>query len=126
MSQQLTWLTYTTFFTAVLWVPYILEAFITHGIMGTMGNPQDRKKASSPWAVRAKAAHANAVENLIIIAALVLIAEFARVDVASYVMIYFFARIVHAIVYALGIPGLRTVCFLTGFAMQVMIFVALI
>lgn len=125
MSSQLMWLAYTTIFTAVLWVPYILDCFIKSGIMGTLGNPQDRTNAPSAWATRLKAAHYNAVENLAVTGILVIIAELVSADVSFYAMVYFFSRVIHSIVYAIGLPAVRTVCFLVGFAMQVLIFTQL-
>jgi uncharacterized MAPEG superfamily protein len=122
MSAQLTWLAYTTLLTSVLWIPYILDSFIQRGIMGTLSNPQDQTKPLSSWAVRFKAAHYNGVENLVIFAILVIIAEYRSIDVSQYAQIYFLARVGHPIVYAAGIPGLRTLLFLTGFAMQILIF----
>lgn len=66
-------------------------------------------------------AHANAVENLAVFATLVLVAEAAgRADAAvgTAAVVYFWARVVHALAYALAVPGLRTPAFGVGFAAQ--------
>jgi len=126
MSAQLTWLAYITIMTAFFWVPNILDSFLKRGIMGTLGNPQDQSKPLSAWAIRAKAAHYNAVENLVIVAVLILIAEIRGADVSTLAMVYFFARLGHFAVYTAGIPAARTVLFLTGWALQILIFCAIL
>jgi uncharacterized MAPEG superfamily protein len=66
-------------------------------------------------------AQANAVENLVVFAPLVLTAQLAGVHsaaTATACMIYFYARLAYAIVYTAGIPVLRTVIFLISFAAQ--------
>ena len=63
------------------------------------------------WAGRAKRAHLNMVENLVLFAALVLIAVVSQKTTAltaTGAAIFFWARLVFAIVYLIGIPWLRT------------------
>lgn len=60
---------------------------------------------------RAKRAHLNMIENLVLFAALVLIAVVAQKTTpltALGAMVFFWARLVFAIVYLAGIPWLRT------------------
>ncbi len=124
MNTELTWLTLTILMTAVFWIPYILDRFVKRGIMGTLDNPSLDANPQSAWAERAKAAHYNGVENLVIFAPLVLIANAAGVTggiVATAAITYFWARLAHFVVYVFGIPGLRTLAFLGGFAAQVMV-----
>jgi uncharacterized MAPEG superfamily protein len=69
-----------------------------------------------------KAAHSNAVENLVVFAALVLVAQDAGVSNNATVMacmIYFWARVVHFITYTFAIPWVRTLAFSVGFVCQV-------
>lgn len=120
MSTELTYLVWVTVLTMVLWVPYVLDRFATRGIADTVGYPSD-PKPQARWAQRLMSAHRNAVENLVVFAALVLAAEAAGAtnDVtATASMVYFWARLAHAIVYALGIPWLRTLAFTAGFLCQ--------
>ena len=73
----------------------------------------------APWAERLKKAHYNAVENLVVFAALVLILNAADISNATTVMacqIFFWARLVHLLVYTLGIPWLRTLSFVVSWA----------
>jgi uncharacterized MAPEG superfamily protein len=63
------------------------------------------------WAGRAKRAHLNMIENLVLFAALVLIAAVANkanATTALGAMIFFWARLAYAIIYVIGIPWLRT------------------
>ncbi|MGY1424141.1 MAPEG family protein [Lysobacter sp. A289] len=123
MSTELLYLTLVAAFTAVLWVPYILNRFAVWGLSNTVGYPSNPKPQSS-WAVRLLKAHANAVENLVVFAALVLIADAAGVSNSITVgacVVYFWARVVHAIAYAFALPWLRTLAFVAGFFAQVAI-----
>jgi uncharacterized MAPEG superfamily protein len=128
MSAELTYLTWTVGLTAILWVPYILNMIMVRGLMDAVGYPEDPAPLS-PWAARLKAAHYNAVENLVLFAALVLIAHLTQMTndtTALAVMIYFWARVVHAVAYTLAIPFVRTLAFAVGFVANVMILLQLI
>ena len=71
-----------------------------------------------------KAAHANAVENLVIFAALVLAAHAANVSNAATVFacaLYFLARIVHWFAYTAALPSARTLAFTGSFIAQMIL-----
>ena len=72
MSQEFFWLALTVAMTGLIWVPYILDRVATRGLMGTLANPGPELPQQSDWAERMKAAHYNAVENLVVFAPLVL------------------------------------------------------
>ena len=68
-----------------------------------------------------KAAHANAVENLVVFAALVLAAGIAGVSNGATMFaaaLYFWSRLVHAIAYTFAVPWVRTLAFTGGFVAQ--------
>ena len=120
METELLYLVLVTTLTALIWVPYILDRIKVWGIADTVGYPV-HPKPQSPWAIRMKAAHANAVENLVIFAALVLAAQVAGVSngaTAAACMIYFWARVVHVLAYTFAVPWVRTLAFAVGFACQ--------
>ena len=122
MKPELAYLTWITVVTALLWVPYILDRFVAWGIPDTVGYPQN-PKPQAPWATRIKAAHANAVENLVVFAALVLVANALGISngvTQMAAMIYFWSRIVHVVAYTFAVPWVRTLGFLGGFAAQMM------
>jgi len=79
MKTELMYLVWVTTLTAVIWIPYILDRIAVWGLMDTVGYPAN-PKPQSPWAQRMMAAHANAVENLVVFAALVLAAHVAGVS----------------------------------------------
>jgi uncharacterized MAPEG superfamily protein len=120
MTIELDYLAMVSALTAVLWVPYILNRLAVRGLTDTVGYPEDPKPQSA-WATRLQRAHGNAVENLVVFAALVLVAHLAGVSNETTVFaakMYFWARVVHAISYTLAWPWVRTLAFAAGFASQ--------
>ena len=123
MKTELQYLVYVTVFTGLLWVPYILDRIATRGLIDAVGYPEN-PKSQSPWAQRLLKAHLNAVENLVIFAALVLAAVAAGVSnsvIAGSCVVYFWARVVHAIAYTFAVPWIRTLAFAAGFFAQMAI-----
>jgi uncharacterized MAPEG superfamily protein len=101
------------------------------GIARPLGNPKPSDiDEQSAWAARAKHAHVNAVENLVVFAPLALLAVHAGIGAAPRVTgacaTYFFARLGHYILYVTGMPVVRTVAFLAGFGAQVVVLIALL
>jgi uncharacterized MAPEG superfamily protein len=128
MTKELFWLTLTVILTGILWIPYILDRCMVRGLWGAMDNPSPRAKPQSPWAQRLYFAHTNAVENLVIFAPLVLILDAMDRSTQSTAIacaVYFWARVAHVIVYALGIPVLRTLAFTVGFLAQAVLVLAI-
>src|SRR5665213_4216709 len=128
MTKELMWLTLTVILTGVLWIPYILDRILVRGLMGAMANPSRNDKPQAAWAQRLYFAHTNAVENLVIFAPLVLILDaqgHSTQSTAIACAVYFWARLAHVIIYALGIPVLRTLAFAAGFVAQVALVLAI-
>ena len=120
MKTELQYLTYVAVLTGLLWVPYVLDRFRVRGIPDTVGYP-DNPRPQSLWARRLMKAHDNAVENLVVFAALVLAANAAGISggvVATAAIVYFWARLAHVIAYALALPWVRTLAFTVGFFAQ--------
>jgi uncharacterized MAPEG superfamily protein len=127
MTKELLWLTLTVILTGLLWIPYMIDRAKVRGFMGAMDNPSRNDKPQSPWAQRMYFAHTNAVDNLVIFAPLVLILDdigYSSQWTVIACAVYFWARLAHAIVYAMGIPVLRTLAFLVGFAAQAVLALA--
>jgi uncharacterized MAPEG superfamily protein len=127
MTPELFWLTLTVILTGLLWVPYVLNRTAIRGLGGAMANPTRNAAPHSEWATRLMFAHDNAVENLIVFAPLVLI--LAQIDYSTKwtvyaCAVYFWSRVVHLIVYTLGLPVFRTLAFLVGFFAQVVLALA--
>lgn len=120
MSVELSYLALVAGLTAIMWVPYILNLIMVRGLLDAVGYPADPKPLA-PWASRMKAAHANAVENLVVFAPLVLVVEIAGVNNGTTALactLYLWARVVHFGAYTLAIPWVRTVAFVAGFLCQ--------
>jgi len=120
MTVELQYLVLVTALTAVLWIPYILNRIAVRGLLEAVGYPENPKPVA-PWARRLQSAHANAVENLVVFAALVLVAHAAGVSNETTVFacqMYFWARLVHVLAYTLALPWVRTLAFAAGFAGQ--------
>ncbi len=128
MTSELTSLTWVVTLNAVMWIPYILNTIMVRGMADAVGYPEAPKPLSG-WATKMKAAHYNAVENLVVFAALVLTANVAGVSNDVTVLackIYFWARIVHLLAYTLSVPWVRTLAFAAGWACQVALILQLL
>ena len=118
MTTELYWLTLTVLMTSVFWVPYILDRIAVRGLWPAISDREPETDGEhSLWAKRMIKAHENAVENLAVFAPAVLIAH--AINVSTLVTqwaaaIYFFARLVHFIVYSAGVPLVRTIAFAVG------------
>jgi uncharacterized MAPEG superfamily protein len=80
------------------------------GLPTLAGNREDLPDMVG-WAGRARRAHLNMIENLVLFAALVLITAIsgkANATTAMGAMIFFWARLAYAVIYLIGIPWLRT------------------
>jgi uncharacterized MAPEG superfamily protein len=98
------------------------------GLPKLAGN-RDGLSPMSGWVGRAQRAHLNMLENLVLFAPLVLIADIASRNNAATglgAQIFFWARLVYAVVYVIGIPWLRTTIWGISVAGMVMIFMQLL
>jgi uncharacterized MAPEG superfamily protein len=72
----LQWLALTALMTGIMALPYVVGRIGAIGLGGAMANPSEELAAKEPlWVRRGKAAHYNAVENLVVFATLVLVAQ---------------------------------------------------
>lgn len=81
------------------------------------------------WAGRATRAHRNMAENLLLFAPLVIVAVLANKTNSTTLLgaqLFFWARLVHAFVYLIGIPWLRTGVWAVSVIGLIMIFSQLI
>ena len=123
MKTELLYLALVTAFTGLLWVPYILDRIAVRGVIDAVGYPEN-PKPQSPWARRLMKAHANAVENLAVFATLVLVAHAMNLSNGTITLacvVYFWARVVHALAYTFAVPWVRTLAFTVGFFAQAVI-----
>jgi len=128
MKLELFWLAMTAILTGLLWIPYILDRIGQRGLMGAMANPSPRDKSHSPWATRLLFAHQNTVENLVVFAVLVLVLNEMDYSTPATVLAagtFFWSRLAYVVIYALGIPVLRTIAFAIGFVAQAVLALAI-
>lgn len=128
-TSELYSLTVITAATALMWVPYVVARMTTHGVMRAIGTPGPGYPADPPWADRARRAHLNAIENLAVFAPLVLVAAIVEVSTRATILsaqIYVAARIAHYLLYAAGVPVVRTIAFFVGACATLVIAAALL
>ena len=123
MTTELAMLTWVTALTILLWIPYILAHIMNVGLLPTLTYKSDGTPLPA-WAARAKKAHANAIENLVPFAVLVLVAhqlDISNIATTSAAVAYFWLRLAHFITYTANIPFGRTVTFAGAWGAQLCI-----
>lgn len=129
MTTDLRYLAFTALLTGALWIPYIIAQVTTNGPLAPANYVDPAKRPLPLWGQRADRAYLNAVESFAPFAALVLVAHVAgKADAmtAFWAACFFWLRLVHAIVYLLAVPYIRTIVFTLGFVAVVGIFVEVI
>jgi len=124
-SYVVSMLAYSAFLCLVLWIPYILSAIQTRGLASVVGYPTGEYGDLPDWAQRTRRAHVNLVENLVPFSALILIAHLggeASGATAFGAALFFWARLLQAIVHIAGIPWVRTIAFAVSWAGNMIIF----
>ena len=125
LTPELYYLALVATATVLMWIPYMGARILTRGPWRTFANPTDPGFPPDPaWAERARRAHANAIENLAVFATLVIIAALVGVSTPATIMAaktYFGARLVHYLVYAAGLPVIRTLAFMAGFVATIVV-----
>jgi uncharacterized MAPEG superfamily protein len=107
-------LKYLLFSVILTFVQVLIAASLANKEVGlsTLAGNREGLGELPGMAGRARRAHLNMIENLVLFAALVLIAAVggkANAMTAMGAMIFFWARLAYAIAYVIGIPWLRTV-----------------
>ena len=123
MSPDLKYLLFSVVLTAV---QVVIAAAAANHVVGltTLAGNRDRLPEYTGFAGRAKRAHLNMLENMVVFTALVLIAAVAgkaNAMTAMGALIFFWARLIYAVIYLLGIPWLRTLAWVVSVIGMVMI-----
>jgi uncharacterized MAPEG superfamily protein len=95
-----------------------------YGVMPLFGN-REGLPALTGWAGRANRAHHNMLENLVLFAALVLVAVVSSKTNATTLLgaqLFLWCRVAYAVIYLAGIPFLRTLVWLGSVVGLVLIF----
>ncbi|MEZ5818228.1 MAG: MAPEG family protein [Hyphomicrobiaceae bacterium] len=110
MTPDLSYLVWAAVLAFLQAVVAVLGAVGAVGLPALAGN-REGLPAIEGWAGRAARAHRNMLESLVLFAVLVLVAHLAQranAQTALGAAIFFWARLVYAVVYTIGIPWLRT------------------
>jgi len=118
MTNEIYWLTLTTLFSALLFMPYAYVRISSIGLVRLFVSPLPGDDPfQQEWAHRAYRAHMNAIENIATFAPLVLAVQVTGANnevTAQACMIYFWARVVHAPFYIFNTPFVRTIAYFVG------------
>lgn len=128
MTPELSMLVWAVALTFAQMLVAAVGATTQAGLPRLAGN-RDDLPALTGWAGRAARAHRNMLENIVLFAALVLTAHVAGVSNDMTVLgtqLFFWARLVYAVVYVAGIPWLRTGVWAVSVVGLVLIFLQLV
>ena len=110
MTPELTYLVWCVALALVQVVIAVGGATLQVGLPRLAGNRENMPELIG-WAGRAKRAHENLLQSLVLFACLVLVAQAAGVHNAMTLLgaqLFFWGRVAHAVLYIAGLPWLRT------------------
>ena len=129
MSPDLKLLVWSIALTVVQAVIAVTGAMLQVGLPALAGNREGLPEITG-WAGRAQRAHRNMLENLVLFAALIVVAHFVNKEPnASIVLgaqLFFWARLIYAGVYIAGLPWVRTGVWVVSVVGLVIIFLQLV
>ena len=124
MKPELALLVWAAVLTFVQMLIAVMGATLQVGLPALAGNREGLAPCTG-WAGRAARAHHNMLENLVLFAALVLVAVAAGRTNGTTLLgaqLFFWARLVYVLVYLGGIPWLRTAVWLVSVVGLALIF----
>jgi uncharacterized MAPEG superfamily protein len=128
MKPELVWLLWAVALAFAQMLVAVSAATLQVGLPALAGNREGLAECRG-WAGRAARAHRNMLENLVLFAALVLIAVVSQKTNATTLLgaqLFFWARVVYAGVYIAGIPWLRTAVWTVSVVGLILIFAQLL
>ena len=128
MSLDLKYLLFSVLLTFVQVLIAAAAANQLVGLAALAGNREDLPTFGG-FAGRARRAHLNMIENMVLFTALVLVAAVAgkaNAMTAMGALIFFWARLAYAVIYLIGIPWLRTLAWAVSVVGMVIIALQLI
>ena len=128
MKPELNLLVWAAVLTVVQVLVAVMGAFNQVGLMKLVGNREDMPKLTG-WAGRAERAHLNMMQNLVLFAALVLVAVATGKTNEMTVLgaqLFLWGRVAYAIIYLAGLPWLRTLSWFVSVIGLVLIFLQLV
>lgn len=128
MTIELTLLVWSTALAFLQVVIAALGATQQVGLPTLAGN-REGLPAIAGWAGRARRAHLNMLENLVLFTGLVLVAHAAGISNAMTVLgaqLFFWGRLAHAALYLAGVPWARTAAWAVSVVGLILIFLQLV
>ena len=125
MTPDLTYLAWTALLTGSLWLVYVTCQVMTNGFLARQDYIDPTPRPVPFWGMRANRAHVNAVEAFAPFAAMVLILQAtgqANGTTAFLCASFFWLRVIHAVVFLLAIPYIRTGVFTLAWIAEVGLF----
>ena len=127
MKPELTYLLFSVVLTFVQVV--IAAAAANHAVgLNTLAGNREGLAEMPGFAGRARRAHLNMIENLVLFATLVLspvVANKTNATTAMGALIFFWARLVYTVIYMIGVPWLRTLAWAVSVIGMVMVAIPL-
>ena len=128
MKPELMLLVWSVLLTFLQMLVAVSTATLQVGLPALAGN-REGLPVLTGWAGRAQRAHRNMLESLVLFAVVVLVA--AMTDKTNSItllgaQLYFWARLVYAVVYLVGVPWVRTLVWLVSVLGIALIFLQLI
>ena len=128
MKPELTLLVCAVALTVVQMLIAVVGAMLQVGLPALAGNREGMPEPAG-WAGRAARAHRNMLESLVLFASLVLVVSVAGRSNGLTVLgaqLFIWARLVHAVVYLIGVPWLRTLVWAVSMIGLVLMFLQVI
>ena len=128
MSLELKLLVWSAALAFVQCVVAVTGAYLQVGLPMLAAN-RESMPAITGWGGRAERAHRNMLQSLVLFAILVLVAEIARKTNSTTALgaeLFFWARLVYAAVYVIGLPWIRTGVWAVSVLGLLLIFIQLV
>ena len=116
MTPELKLLVWSAVLTFVQMLVAVMGAQLQVGLPALAGNRENLPPLTG-WAERARRAHLNMLENLVLFAILVLVAQVAGKTNSMTLLgcqLFFWARVAQALIHVAGIPWLRTLAWVVS------------
>jgi uncharacterized MAPEG superfamily protein len=124
MTPELSFLVWSGVLMFVQMIVALIGAQLQVGLLPLVQN-RENLPTMTGWAGRARRAHLNMLENIVLFAILVLVAQAAGKHNAMTVLgseIFFWSRVAYAVIYVAGIPWLRTLAWTASVVGLIIIF----
>jgi uncharacterized MAPEG superfamily protein len=129
MSPELKYLAFTALLTASLWIPFVVAQVVTNGPLRPENYVDPTSRPLPLWGTRANRLYLNAVETFAPFAALVILIQVTGKNdsmTAFWATSYFWLRVIHAVVFLVAVPYIRTIVFVLGYVCVIGLFVELV